>query len=295
MVDDGSQDGSLAIARQWGAQVVAGKGRQGPAGARNQGASVATGRYLFFTDSDCQLYPQTLSQMAQLLQTNPQLQAAIGSYDAAPAGTNPISRYKNLFHHYIHQTSHPQATTFWTGCGAIERQTFLALDGFNAKRYSRPAVEDIELGYRLKQQGGQIGLAPHIQVKHLKKWTLLSLLKSDIFDRAIPWSQLLLERTIVPADLNLQQHDRFSAVAVWGLLGAILGGYGYPAGLLTLFLLLANHNLYRFFYHHHGLSFTLQAILLHWLYYFYSSLAFFGVVLSKIFLGNSKSNFNALL
>lgn len=282
MVDDGSQDNSAMIARQFGARVVEGNGRQGPAGARNQGAGIATGRYLFFTDSDCQLHPDTLSQMAHLLQTNPQLRAAIGSYDSAPAGTNPISRYKNLFHHYIHQTSQPQATTFWAGCGAIERQTFLALGGFNARRYTRPAVEDIELGWRLRRQGGQIRLAPQIQIKHLKKWTLLSLLKSDILDRAIPWSQLLLEQNALPADLNLQWSHRLSAMAVWGLLVAIGGRYRYPAGILTLFLLLANHNLYYLFYRHHGPQFTLQAMLLHWLYYLYSSLAFLWVVISKI-------------
>jgi hypothetical protein len=36
---------------------------------------------------------------------DPHLAGLIGSYDDEPAAQNFLSQYKNLFHHYIHQTA----------------------------------------------------------------------------------------------------------------------------------------------------------------------------------------------
>src|SRR5688572_23841155 len=59
VVDDGSTDGSDALARQFGARVVATSGRLGPAAARNLGARLARGEYLYFIDADCETHPET--------------------------------------------------------------------------------------------------------------------------------------------------------------------------------------------------------------------------------------------
>ena len=279
VVDDGSTDDSATIAEEMGAMVVQLNGRHGPAAARNRGAEIANGRYLFFTDSDCQLHVDTLQKAADILTANPRLDALIGSYDNAPAASNFLSQYKNLHHHYIHQTSQSTAQTFWTGCGAINRDSFCQLGGFNAQRYPRPSIEDIELGYRLIQQGGQIRLATNVQLKHLKTWHWHSLLRSDIFDRAIPWAQLLREQKNIAADLNLQWSHRFSAMLVVLLLISLLlfpfVGRLRPFPPLTISLLLIlNWPLYQFFWQQRGFLFALLAILWHWFYYFYSFLAF---------------------
>ncbi|MFQ5400687.1 MAG: glycosyltransferase family 2 protein [Anaerolineae bacterium] len=296
VVDDGSTDSSAEVARQAGLRVMVTDGRLGPAAARNLGAEAANGRYLFFTDADCQLHRETLARAAHILQADAGLDALFGSYDDEPAASNFISQYKNLFHHAIHQTSSEKATTFWAGCGAIRRDRFLVLGGFDARRYPRPAIEDVELGYRLTQASGRIRLAKEVQVKHLKRWTLISLLRSDICDRAIPWARLLHQQRPMPADLNLQMHHRLSAAALSLMLAMLLWG-GTAVSLLPLtlaltsgiFLLWLNHDLYRFFYRKRGLIFTLRAIPLHWLYYTYSA-AVFGVV--KLLFGvNRKSHY----
>lgn len=288
VVDDGSTDGSRQIAEAMGANVVINRGRTGPAAARNLGASQARGQFLFFTDADCELHEDTLGNAAALLQTHPYLDALIGSYDDSPAHSGFVSQYKNLLHHFTHQTSREDAQTFWTGCGAIRRDEFLALGGFDASRYPRPAIEDIELGYRLKASGGTIRLAKRVQVKHLKQWTFFSLLRSDIFDRAIPWTQLLQEQKSLSYDLNLQWRDRISAAAV--ALSILQVSYSFlrlrqpslprpfPLYVPLFALLLLNHRFYRFLWCRRGFLFLLPAILLHWLYYLYSSLAFAGTM-----------------
>jgi len=290
VVDDGSTDGSGPLATELGAMLLHTAGQQGPAAARNLGAQAARGEYLFFTDADCEIHADTLAAAAQIFQQNPALDALFGSYDDQPGAPNMVAQYKNLFHHYVHQTSHERATTFWTGCGAIKRARFLALGGFDIERYARPSIEDIDLGYRLTLSGGQIQLAKHVQVKHLKAWTLPTLLKSDIFDRGIPWTQLLLRYRTFDQDLNLQTHNRLSVVAVWGMVLALgigllkprfrLASGGLVVSLMGLLSWL-NFDLYRFFYRQRGGWFTAQALLLHWLYYFYNAISFAcGVLLS---------------
>ena len=77
------------------------------------------------------------------------------------------------------------ASTFWSACDAIRRNVFMAMKNFD-EGYDQPSIEDIELGYRLKQTGHKIRLCKGLQIKHLKRWNIVSLLKSDFFDRALP-------------------------------------------------------------------------------------------------------------
>jgi glycosyltransferase involved in cell wall biosynthesis len=279
VVDDGSTDGSNRLAQEFGTRVLKTRGRLGPAAARNLGAQAARGSYLFFIDADCELHPDTLAHIAQVFQADPGLEALFGSYDDAPGAANFIAQYKNLFHHYVHQNSGAEASTFWTGCGAIKRSQFLALGGFDVQRYRRPAIEDIDLGYRLKQAGGRIRLVKHVQVKHLKAWTFAGLLKSDILDRGIPWTRLILKDKAFMSDLNLQTHNRVSVVAVYGLLLALFVSLFQPQGLflalgLAVLLLWLNQDLYRFFYQKRGFAFAWRVIPMHWLYYIYNAASF---------------------
>lgn len=65
------------------------------------------------------------------------------------------------------------------------------MGGFD-ESYRKPSIEDIELGYRLKQAGLKIRLCKALQVKHLKRWEVVSLLRADFFYRALPWTELIL-------------------------------------------------------------------------------------------------------
>ena len=66
--------------------------------------------------------------------------AVFGSYDLPPRSPNVLSQYRNLFHHFVHQTSNDRATTFWAGCGAVKASAFRAMDGFDAG-FKRPLFE----------------------------------------------------------------------------------------------------------------------------------------------------------
>jgi hypothetical protein len=302
VVDDCSTDNTREIAERSGARYVRTPYNMGPGGGRNLAARHAQGEILVFVDSDVVVPREALGIIAEDFARDAQLAALFGSYDAAPAWPDFLSQYKNLMHHYVHQISKEEAVTFWAGCGAIRRSVFEEFGGFDLKKYPKPSIEDIELGFRLWRAGRRILLEKRLQVKHLKKWTVRGLLRADIQLRAIPWTRLILESKNLPRDLNLTHAAQLSAVLAWllviGLLmlptvaaGLLSGGapwltagrLGSALGVIVLLLLALNHSVYRWFVQQRGWCFAAGAVLAHWVYYLYSA-GVFGVLLLEHFL-----------
>jgi glycosyltransferase involved in cell wall biosynthesis len=244
VVDDGSKDATRETASKFPVTILSTGGRMGPAFARNVGANAATGDVLFFLDSDVCVRASTLSRIADNFDADPELDALIGAYDSTPDCKDFISQYRNIMHSYVHHTGAENASTFWSGCGAIRRDLFLEHSGFN-EQYGRPAIEDIELGYRLIRAGHKIILDRAISVTHLKKWTFWGLLKTDILDRGIPWTELILRDRFMPNDLNLQLSQRVSValvfvlVALSGIMALLSGAYLLIPLFAMVFLMLA--------------------------------------------------------
>lgn len=293
VVADGDADGSGRVAEEFGAKVLKIPEPQGPARARNLGAQTAQGDILFFIDADVMVPSDAICQIEATFRSNPPLTALFGSYDDEPGEDNFLSQYKNLFHHYVHQMSQEEASTFWSGCGAIRRKVFMELGGFD-ESYRKPCIEDIELGYRLKRAGYRIQLSKKLQVKHLKRWDVRGLLKSDFFDRALPWTELILRDRRFINDLNLRFSSRLSALLTYVFLLALIGGVWWSgffavAGMSSFSLFIINKPLYQYFLDKRGLWFTTKTIPWHWFYYFYSGLAF-AIGVGRFYLFRDKSS-----
>jgi hypothetical protein len=263
--------------------------RSGPAAARNLGAGQARHPILLFVDADVELHPDAIERIRAHFSADPHLEALFGSYDDRPAAPGLVSRFRNLLHHHTH-ASHPgPACTFWAGCGAVRRKSFLALGGFDAKAYRQPCIEDIEFGLRLHDAGGRILLDPTIQGKHHKRWTLGLMLRTDIQQRAIPWSRLLLRRRQLPTTLNLSTSARVSAAASLLIPIALAAGTITPAqgwsslvlaAALALILLL-NRPFLALLWHRGGIRLAAGGTGLFILYLVYSSLTFAAVALAE--------------
>lgn len=200
-VNDGSSDGSEKIAEALGVRTLHNAAPRGPAVARNQGAAEATAPILLFLDADVTVGPNTVARALSWFDADSPYDAVIGSYTDHTPAPGFWSRFKNLQHHFTHQNANPEAGTFWSGCGAIRADRFRALGGFSPD-FSRPCIEDIDLGYRLREAGGRIRLDGAMQVTHWKRYDGVSLARSDLFDRAIPWTALMLRRRVLRNDLN---------------------------------------------------------------------------------------------
>ena len=215
----------------------------GPAEARNAGARRASGEVLVFVDADVLVHSDAFVRIRAAFESDPGLSGVFGSYDDEPAHDGTVSAFRNLLHHHVHHTSPGPAKTFWAGLGAIRRDVFLGIGGFDPA-YSVPSIEDVELGLRLTDAGHRIELAPDIQGKHLKRWTLPGMIRCDVLHRAVPWLTLLLARGRPSAALNLGWRHRASALASVGLAGT-LAARRYRALVPSVALLIAlNHAFY---------------------------------------------------
>jgi GT2 family glycosyltransferase len=278
VVDDGSSDASARIASELGARVISSGGRLGPGGARNAAAGSALGNVLWFVDADVVVHEDAARTLAAVLRRSG-ASAVFGSYDDRPSARNFLSQYKNLAHRYYHRIGAGDSDTFWAGCGAVRKDVFLASGGFDAARYPYPSIEDIELGFRLRQKGLRIVLAPEVQGTHLKVWRLGNLLHTDIFRRAFPWSRLIHAQSGLPNALNVGAGERVRAALAGALLLSIVLSAAMllsPWAVLALLaaVTVANARLFAMFRRARGPWFAVGAVAFHQLYYLYSSAVF---------------------
>lgn len=275
VVDDGSRDETADVIETLPVEQVRLPERSGAAAARNAGAARAGGAVLFFVDSDVLLHRDALARMRERFHAHPEVAAWFGSYDASPSAPGLVSQYRNLLHHYTHQHAAPEASSFWAGCGAVRRDAFEDVGGFDeAER-----VEDIELGMRLCAAGYRIRVDPAIQGTHTKRWTLASMIATDVHQRAIPWARLLLRAEGLPDDLNVSRTQRHAVAATGVALASLLGApwsaaAGWTALTALAVVLALNADWLRFLARARGPGFALAAVPLQLLHHAYSGAAF---------------------
>jgi GT2 family glycosyltransferase len=273
VVDDASRDRSGEVAAGAGAIVVRLDGTaRGAAYARNRGADAARGNYLLFVDVDVSVHPDVLRRVLETFEREPDVSAVFGAYDLAPAAPGLVTQYRNLLHRYVHERDAGDAVTFWTGCGAVRADVFAQLGGFDEKT---SGVEDIELGYRMTAHGYRIVLRPEIQGRHLKRWTLRTMIVTDVWGRGVPWLRLLKRQSVPPrATLNLRTSEKVCTALVAGaaLAVAALAWTGDDRWLIAAAAggggaLAVNAPMLAWFARQRGWGFALRVVPLRLLYY----------------------------
>jgi GT2 family glycosyltransferase len=246
--------------------------------ARNVGAARAGHEVLVFVDADVEVHPDALARMRAAFAAD-ETTAVFGSYDDAPSVATTVSTFRNLLHHHVHQSNAGPTTTFWTGLGAVRRDAFDAVGGFDADRYRGPSIEDIDLGRRLTERGARIHLDPDVLGKHLKAWTLRSLLWTDFSARGVPWVALMWRSRTVPTILNLGLRHRVSAVAsVASVMALVLGSLAVFAACLALLVGL-NRSFYALLVRRQGVHRAVVGVGLHAMHHLVAALAVpFGIL-----------------
>jgi glycosyltransferase involved in cell wall biosynthesis len=284
VVDDASTDECATVATNHADRILRiEQGPCGPALARNRGAGAARAEVIAFVDADVIVHPDALRRMVEALDADASVAAVFGAYDESLSAPGFLSQYRNLLHRYVHLAGAGETDTFWAGCGAVRRAAFLDAGGFDEGTFRRPQIEDIDLGYRLRDRGWRILLQPDIQAGHLKRWTLPGMIRTDVMDRGIPWMRLLLERGAMGGQrshvgrsgtLNIRWQEKVKTglvalALVLAVAGAATGLAAWVwAGLIAFTaLLLSNLPLYGWFARRRGVVFAVGVVPLSVLYY----------------------------
>jgi GT2 family glycosyltransferase len=278
VVADGASDDCSTLMSQGNATFLRIPGPSGPAVARNRGAAAACGSLLVFIDADVAIQPDGLRRLVAVFTAEPKVAAVFGAYDEEPADPAFVSQARNLAHSFVHQRSLRSASTFWAGFGAIRTVAFASVGGFD-ERFTRPSVEDIDIGYRLRAAGYQIVLDHAIRGKHLKHWPFWSALQTDLFDRGIPWTQLLYRYAAMRDDLNVSRSYRACVLVSYLALVFAIGAFwrpalAWPALTCLLMILWLDWPYYAFFARRRGLLFTMRWFPLHVLHHLSNGVSF---------------------
>ncbi|MBB28950.1 MAG: hypothetical protein CME25_08630 [Gemmatimonadetes bacterium] len=194
VVDDHSNDDSARIVEKLAAKdnvikLVRHGENGGAAKSRNTGASVATGAFLFFVDSDTEMLQDTLSNFLRRIKDT---DAVTGIYHYEPLVAGPTARYKGLLNYYLStKNGVVPFTVFHGACAGIHQKLFHELGGFNEQLRWGMDYENEEFGYRLAEKYCNL-LDPEVVVKHLfpnfKKTT------QTYFSRVSQWVQIFSKR-----------------------------------------------------------------------------------------------------
>lgn len=144
----------------------------GPGPARNAGIHAARGRFVAFTDDDCQPHPAWLRAYEAVLRQFPD--ALVGGHTINRLTENPYSSMSQQIQDivYRHYNADPAHATFFASSNiAAARDRLLAVNGFEAN-VRLIASEDRNLCDVWRFQGGPMRYVPAAIVYHAHPLTL---------------------------------------------------------------------------------------------------------------------------
>lgn len=266
VVDDDSQDDSVALISCYPCQLVRLSRHSGAALARNAGVQHSRGGILFFTDADCLLQRDTLALAVETLTTEGTEAIVGGTYTLAPYDRRFLSRFQSALINYSETRNAPAADYITTHALAISADVFRRHQGFAASPL--PILEDVEFTHRLRRAGCRLVMNPAIQVQHMFDYSLWRSLR-NAFVKSKFWICYAIGNRDLLADSGSASIALKLNACVFVLSGLLLLGYylSGQAGFLGLvplalaFNLFANRELLLAFFRAEGPGFAVLATL----------------------------------
>jgi glycosyltransferase involved in cell wall biosynthesis len=177
LVDDGSTDDTRAIANDYPQVFYHHQANHGLSVARNEGARLASGEIIAYTDSDCVADEHWLMYLVQAMQD--QNVEAIGGPNVTPVSDGWVAKCIAASpgnpSHVMLDDQHAEHVP---GCNlAIRRNTLLGMGGFDPQ--FRQAGDDVDICWRLLDADLAIGYAPGAMVWHHRRATVSAFIKQQ--------------------------------------------------------------------------------------------------------------------
>ena len=173
VVDGGSKDRTLTLAKQTGVKVISVAGR-GRAAQMNAGANMARGDILLFLHIDTQLPPDFLNLVVKTLA---QPEVIAGAFELAIEGEDGSLRWLEML---VKVRSHFLSLPYGDQAIFIRKQIFADMGGFS----DLPIMEDFEFVQRLKRQG-KIAIAPAAVHTSGRRWQKLGVWKTTLINQLV--------------------------------------------------------------------------------------------------------------
>jgi O-antigen biosynthesis protein len=188
VVDDGSTDRTSEIASRFDFRLIRTDNR-GLSCARNTGIEAATGEIVAFTDDDAWPDPDWLRHLAHAFASGDH--AGIGGPNLAPDDAGLV---ENAVAHApggpVHVLVTDEIAEHIPGCNmAFRRDALEAVGGFDPQ--FKVAGDDVDVCWRLQEEGRTIGFAPGAVVLHRRRRTIRAYLGQQA---AYGKAEALLER-----------------------------------------------------------------------------------------------------
>ena len=171
VVDDGSTDGVAQIARAYaGVRVIVHDTNQGLSSARNTALEAATGEIIAYVDDDAYPDPHWLTYLAAtFLQGD---WAGVGGPNLPPPGDGQVADcVANAPGGPVHVLVSDQEAEHIPGCNmAYWVERLRAIGGFD--RRFQAAGDDVDICWRLQDQGWKIGFSPAAVVWHHRRTSI---------------------------------------------------------------------------------------------------------------------------
>jgi glycosyltransferase involved in cell wall biosynthesis len=166
VVNDGSTDRTAEIAERYGFPVVTTENR-GLSSARNTGLAMATGEIVAYIDDDAFADPHWLRYLARTFLTTDH--AGVGGPNIAPARDGLIAEcVAHSPGNPVHILLSDSQAEHIPGCNMAFRKAALeAIGGFDPQ--FRIAGDDVDVCWRLQQQGWTLGYSPGAMVWHHRR------------------------------------------------------------------------------------------------------------------------------
>ncbi len=241
VVNDGSMDRTSSIAKQHSVRIVDLSCPYGANYSRNRGAAEASGDILLFLDSDVVVQANTIQHIMSYFSEN-SVDAIVGLYSLKHRHHNLASQYKNLWIRFSYLKSGPHIDWIFGAVSAIRKSAVWKVKGFDRRLLMEHGGDDLELGKRMTASEHNILLKPEIEVEHLKRHTLVSMLKND-FARSQGFIRLAgnlgeLKDSLRKGFVNIYPAFIYSTLLSWIMLISAAIGFWFKPGW-WLFLLLA--------------------------------------------------------
>lgn len=268
VVDDNSTDGSTGIIQQFPCKLIRLIENNGPARARNIGAREADGDILMFVDSDAVLQNDAISQIITAFKENEEVACVSGIFSKDSISKGWLARYRDLQVHWWHRSSDSNASIFLVTGGAIKREVFNEINGFNEK-YKNADIEDYEIGHRIAKKH-KLYVDHSIQYKHYEYASSFLMLTKKLFTRAKMWIPLLLARKKFENNYATKSKGFSVVFALLSLVCLLMSFMNFYLFFLAIacfaaFIIL-DWRFYRFLFKEEGFFFLLFSIIIHYYY-----------------------------